>query len=122
MNKSKFSSNTLIILVIVLLVGNIYFATQYVGSIKKERQAKSAVTSASDTESKTVEFLKLYVSTVLGSNSISSDDRIKLESGVAQLQDPAISAEWKTLSGSKDANTTQASALKLLAMLVGKLK
>lgn len=122
MGKSKFSSNTLVVLVIVLLAGNIYFATQYVGSIKKENQVKSVVKSDANTQSQTVEFLKLFVSTVFSTNPISSDDRVKLESGIVQLKDDAITKEWQVFSSNKDAKTTQASALKLLAMLIGKLK
>jgi len=122
MGKSKFSSNTLIVLIIILLAGNIYFASQYVGSIKKENQAKLLVKSEADTQSQTVELLKLFVSTVLSTNPISSDDRIKLESGVIGLKDEAITKEWQVFASSKDVKTTQASALKLLAMLIGKLK
>ena len=123
MSKPKFSSSTLIVLVIILLAGNIYFATQYVGSIKKENAAKSAVTSASDTQSQTVQFLKLFVNTVfINKNPISNDDRISLESGVIQLNDEAITKEWQAFSTSKDAKTSQAEALKILGMLIEKLK
>ena len=123
MNKSKFSSNILVILVIILLGGNIYFALRYIDSIKKEKEIRTTQTGVLSNQTQTIAFLSLFVNSVfINKTAISSADRINLESGIIQLQDPALTAEWKTFEATKDAKSSQAEALKILSMLIAKLK
>jgi len=116
---TKLSTN---IIIIILLLGNIFFAVQYIQSLKKEKEIKLAQTEISQTQSQTIQFLKLFVDSVfINKTAISNDVRISLESGVRQLKDPAITAEWEVYVGSKDVKNSQIEALKLLGMLIGKL-
>jgi hypothetical protein len=116
---TKFSTN---IIIIVLVIGNIFFALQYVQSIKKEKEVKIAQTSVSQTQSQSIQFLKLFVDSVFISKTpISSDVRLTLESDVRQLKDADVTAEWEKFVGAKDVKSSQEEALKLLGILIGKL-
>lgn len=116
LDKSNMVSN---ILMIVLLCGNIYLSIQYISNMQLQQNAKVDDTS---TRIQTSRVLKEYIDIVLNTQgTISYDDRVKLESDVRQLQDPAITAQWNAFVGSKDAKVAQSNAVKLMSILANKM-
>jgi len=121
LDKSRLSSN---ILLIILVAGNLFFATQYIQQIKMEQDIAANQVDNTQTRLQTARFLKFFIDVVLntkGGGTITYDDRVKLEADVLALKDSDISKEWNLFVGSKDTKTAQAEAVKLMSMLANRL-
>ncbi len=118
-----FKSNIISSLVIlVLLAGNIYLSIQYVSVSKQLQQVKNQTSDTSSIRSQASLVLKEFLNVVLDTQgTTSSDDRIKLESDLRQLQDPTITSTWTDFLGSKNAKTSQVNAVKLIGLLENKM-
>ena len=106
------------ILIIILLAGNIYISMQYISLGKEMEQLKNPAGESSVSASVV---LTEVLDVILNTRPTTADSRLKLENDIRQLQDKAITAEWETLVASKDAKTSQASALKIIGMLEDKI-
>ncbi|MFA6463985.1 MAG: hypothetical protein WCV55_03190 [Candidatus Paceibacterota bacterium] len=116
--KNIFSS----FIILILLAGNIYLSTQYFSVSKQLKEIKSQSNSSVSTKVQAANVLKEYLDIVLNTQgTTSSDDRIKLENDLRQLQDPAITAQWDAFVTSKDAKSSQENAVKLIALLENKM-
>ena len=115
LQKNLFSS----VLILILLAGNIYMSMQYISVVKELQKAKSSDTISESTKASVV--LTEVLDVVLNTRPTTPDDRIKLENDIRQLKDSAIIAQWETLVSSKDAKTSQATVLKIVAMLEDKM-
>jgi hypothetical protein len=70
----------------------------------------------------TARFLKLFIDTVLNTKeTISFENRVRLENDIRQLQDKAITAQWESFVNSKDTKVAQEAAVKLMSMLGSKM-
>jgi hypothetical protein len=110
------------IITIILLVGNIYFFSQYVSVNKQLQQIKDQSSGTVSIRSQASLALKEYLNIVLNiAGTTSSDDRIKLESDLRSLNDPVITQAWTDFLASKDSKTSQANAVKLIGLLENKM-
>lgn len=115
LDKTRLISN---ILMLVLLVGNIYFSIQYTEGLKRERDEAASSVDGAGQRIQTAKFLKLFVDVVLNSGGeVSFDDRVKLENDVRQLGDPQVTAQWEAFVGSSDPEAAQEEAVKLMRLL-----
>jgi hypothetical protein len=70
----------------------------------------------------TARFLKLFIDTVLNTKeTISFENRVKLENDIRQLGDKAITTQWETFIKSTDTKLAQEAAVKLMSMLGSKM-
>ena len=119
LDKSRLSSN---ILLIILVAGNLFFATQYIQQIKTDQEASATQTDNTQTRLQTARFLKFFIDVVLNTKgTITYEDRVKLEADVVALGDSDIRSEWKLFSGATDTKTAQTEAVKLMSMLANRL-
>lgn len=110
------------VIILILLVGNIYIFSQYVSVSKELQQIKNQTAGNTSIHAQTALVLKEYLNIVLNtSGTASSDDRIKLESDLRGLNDPAITSAWTDFLASKDSKTSQANAVKLIGLLENKM-
>ena len=117
LDKSRLSSN---ILLIILVAGNLFFATQYIQQIKTDQEASATQTDNTQTRLQTARFLKFFIDVVLNTKgTITYEDRVKLEADVVALGDSDIRSEWKLFSGAT--KTAQTEAVKLMSMLANRL-
>lgn len=119
LDKTRLSSN---ILLIILVAGNLFFATQYIQQIKTEQEQAATATDNTQTRLQTARFLKFFIDIVLNTKgTITYEDRVKLEADVVALNDLDIRKEWKLFSEAKDTKTAQVEAVKLMSMLANRL-
>lgn len=110
------------LIILVLLAGDIYLTVQYISLSKQLEQFKAQSSDTTSVRAQAALVLKEYLNVVLNTQgTTSSDDRIKLESDLRQLEDPAITAEWEAFVASKDAKTSEANAIKLIGLLEDKM-
>lgn len=119
LEKSRLVSN---VLMIILVVGNIFFSIQYMDSVKQQVNRDSVEEAKTTERLQTARFLKLFIDTVLNTkDTMSFENRVKLESDVRQLQDKAVTAQWDAFVNSKDGKLAQEAAVKLMSMLGSKM-
>ena len=119
LEKSRLVSN---VLMIILVVGNIFFSIQYMDSVKQQVNRDSVEEAKTTERLQTARFLKLFIDTVLNTkDTMSFENRVKLESDVRQLQDNAVTAQWDAFVNSKDGKLAQEAAVKLMSMLGSKM-
>ena len=119
LDKTRLVSN---VLMLVLVAGNIFFSIQYTESIKQQMEQDAQNATQNSTHIQTARFLKEFIDIVLSTQgTISFDDRVKLESDVRQLGDPAVTNLWTTFVDSKDSKDAQTNAIKLMSVLTNKM-
>jgi hypothetical protein len=118
LDKTRVFSN---ILMIILVAGNIFFSIQYTEGLKQQQIDQ---TDKIGTNIQVSRFLKLFVDVVLNTKTgqtISYDDRVKLENDVRQIMDVDITKQWDNFVGSKDSKIAQENAVALMKLLTNKL-
>ena len=116
LDKTRLIAN---ILMLVLLIGNIFFSVQYIQEIKNQNAPKVDNTSQ---RIQIARFLKEYIAIVLNNkNAVSTEDRVKLENDEMQLHDADISNQWQAFVNSSDASAAQQNAVKLMSVLADKM-
>ena len=119
LEKTRLLSN---ILMIILVGSNIFFSIQYIENIKQQENKDAAEEARSVERLQTARFMKYFIDTVLNTKeSVSFEDRVKLENDIRQLHDKAIITQWEAFVGSKDSKTAQEVAVKLMSMLASKM-
>ncbi|MEK7194876.1 MAG: hypothetical protein AAB561_00415 [Patescibacteria group bacterium] len=107
-----------VIVLIVLLMGNIFFANKYF-AVKKE---SASVLQTHDVDEKTLEFAKLFISGVLKADKeVDFETRLKLENMVRNLGDKEILAQWQKFVESKTELEAQSNVKDLLEVVVSKI-
>lgn len=118
MSKQK---TILAIIVLVLLVGNIFFAVQYFSAQKKFNGIKSIAENKSVNE-KVLDFTKLFITEVLkAEGEVDFEARLKLENAVRDLNDEKILNQWQKFVDSQTEDSAQEEVKNLLEMLVYKI-
>ena len=118
MNKPK----TILIIILVLLVGNVFLGSKYFSAQKEFRQAQTALQTQTTNE-KVLEFTKLFIKEVLKAEAeVNFDTRLKLENAVRNLGDEEILNQWQKFTESKTEAGAQEEVKNLLEMLVSKIK
>lgn len=119
LDKTRLVSN---LLMLVLLIGNIYFSIQYTENIRFLDQQKTQEEIDGNIRLQTSRFLKFFIDTVINTKgTISYEDRVKLENDIRQIHDPVLTKQWEIFVGSGDGKDAQANAAKLMSLLVNKL-
>ncbi len=118
-DRSRLAAN---ILMIMLVAMNIFFSIQYTNNIKVEQNKSEEEIAKSQERLQTAKFMKLFIDKVLNMESeLNFEDRVKLESDVRSMGDPAIIKQWEIFVSSPDAKTQQEDAVKLMSMLSSKM-
>jgi hypothetical protein len=118
LDKTRLVSN---ILMLILLVGNIFFSIQYTEGI---RQQQVAQTDKIGTNIQVARFVKLFVDVVLNTETgqtISYENRVKLENSVREIKDKDIMKQWDKFVVSTNAKDAQMNAVSLMKLLTNKL-
>ncbi len=118
LDKARLVSN---ILMLCLLIGNIFFSIQYIGSLKADATAKEDNTA---TRIQISRFLKFFIDVVINNKgTVSFEDRVKLENDIRQIHDADLTAQWEKFTSVKtgDTQASQENAIKLMSMLTSKM-
>ena len=116
LDRTRLTAN---LLMLVLLVGNIFFSIQYIESIKRDANVKDDTTAERVLVAR---YLNFFIKTVLNTQgTISFEDRVKLENDIRQIHDAELTAQWEAFVASKDSKTAQQNSVKLMTALTGKL-
>jgi len=90
--------------------------------IKQQSNKDSQEETRSMERLQTARFLKLFIDTVLNTKeTISFENRVKLENDIRQLGDKSLTAQWDTFVASTDTKLAQEAAVKLMSMLGSKM-
>ena len=112
----------LVIIILILIAGNAFFATQYF-SAQKELQQTKAVTESKDTNEKVLSFTKLFIAEVLKADGeVDFETRLKLENSVRDLGDDEILSQWQEFTESQIEEEAQEEVKNLLEMLIEKIE
>ncbi len=119
MSKQK---TILSVVILILIAGNIFFATQYFSTQKELNQIKT-VADAKDTNEKVLDFTKLFIKQVLKADGeVDFETRLKLENAVRNLGDDKILSQWQKFVESKTEEEAQTEVKNLLEMLVEEIE
>jgi hemerythrin-like domain-containing protein len=111
-----------IILVLILLVGNVFFGFKY-SAVQKELKLAQATLETQKTNERVLDFAKLFIEKVLKAETeIDFETRLKLENAVRNLDDEEILTQWQKFIESQTKAEAQEEVKNLLEMLVGKIK
>lgn len=118
MNKNK---AIVTVVVLLLLAGNVFLGVQYF-ALQNECKQVRATLNGEQTNSKIVEFTKMFVSDVLkAQNEIDFETRLTLENAVREIGDAEILAQWQKFTESRTEEEAQLEVKNLLEMLVNKI-
>ena len=112
----------LIIVVLILLVGNVFFWLKY-SATQKELLKTTQALETQKTNENLLNFAKLFIDTVLkAEGEIDFETRLQLENAVRNLNDNEILAQWQKFVESKTEIEAQKEVKNLLEILVSKIK
>ncbi len=119
MSKQK----TILLLVILILVaGNAFFAMKYFSAQEELQQAK-VIAEGKQTNEKVVNFTKLFIAQVLKADGeVDFETRLKLENSVRDLNDEKILAQWQKFVESETETEAQEEVKNLLEILIGEIE
>ena len=118
-NKKRFLT---IIIILVLIAGNVFFALNYYQSSKALQSVKSTE-QGSTYNQKVISFASMFIKKVLQANTeVDFETRLSLENAVRDLNDTQIMAEWQNFTASKTQADAQNSVKKLLGILIDKIQ
>ena len=109
-------------LVLVLLIGNIFFAWSFF-SISDELKTLEGSREQVMTNAKVLDFTAMFIKEVLkAEGEVNFETRLSLENAVRDLKDEEIIAHWQRFVGSKTEANAQQSVKDLLEVLVNKIR
>lgn len=112
----------LIILIITLLAGDIFFGWSFLNQ-SKELQALRQSQSGGTVNEKILNFTKMFIKKVLQAETeVDFETRLVLENAVRELKDAEIMAAWQDFTKSKTEAEAQDAVKKLLGILVEKIQ
>ena len=111
------------VLMLILLIGNIYFSIQYVQGVRIQEMQRIAIEDKMDTRLEAAKLLKLFVDVVLNTDEVASyASRVKLESDLLQMNDPALTSRWESFVASgQEPEVAQEHAVKLMSLIIAKM-
>ncbi len=111
-----------IIIILLLLTGNVYFISKYLGLQKEMEEAKAALEIPKINE-KILNFTDLFIKKVLkAENEIDFETRLQLENAVRDINDEEILSQWQKFTESENETEAQNEVKNLLELLVSKIK
>ena len=111
-----------IIVLVILLIGNIFFGTKYFATQMDLRQAREAL-EIQRVRGNVLGFTKMFIATVLKAKTeVDFETRLKLETAVRNLNDQEILAQWQKFVDSKAEIDAQENVKNLLEILVNKIQ
>lgn len=122
--KKDMKKKSLIFIVVIglLIVGNIYLASNY-SSSSKELSAVKKENESFHKNDKVISFARLFIDNVLKSGKeVDFDTRLKLENAVRAIKDDEILAEWNNFTKSQTEADAQIEVKKLLDLLMKKIQ
>jgi HSP90 family molecular chaperone len=112
----------LIIVVLFLVIGNIFFFLKYSSAKKQLAQTQSAL-STQQTNGNILSFTDLFIEKVLKADSeVDFETRLELENAVRNLNDSDVLAQWQKFTNAQTQEEAQKEVKNLLEMLVGKVR
>ena len=119
MSKQK---TILSIVILILIVGNIFFAAKYFSTQKELNQIKT-IANAKNTNEKVLNFTKLFIAEVLKADGeVNFETRLKLENAVRDLNDEKTLNQWQKFVESETEEEAQTEVKNLLEMLIERIK
>ncbi|OHA74460.1 MAG: hypothetical protein A2940_02625 [Candidatus Wildermuthbacteria bacterium RIFCSPLOWO2_01_FULL_48_29] len=120
--KLETSSKILLVLGILSLAGNVFFAMQYIAA-QRELQDVQASLTAQRINERTLAFTQLFVEKVLQSEGeVDFDTRLQLENAVRAIGDEEILTQWQRFTESGTEQNAQQEVKNLLSLLVQKVE
>jgi len=110
-----------IVVVLLLLAGNIFFAIEY-SSLKGKMNENKIALESQTINDKVSDFTKLFIEKVLkADDEVDFETRLKLENAVRNLDDREILSQWQKFIDSKTEVQAQEEVKNLLELLVNKI-
>lgn len=111
----------IVIIIIVLLLFNIFFAYKYFTLNKYFYQLTS--TSNGQINEDVFNFIKFFINNVLKvDKEVSLELRIKMENDIKKINDPEITQRWENFVNSQTEDEAQRNIRELLKVLIEKIK
>jgi hypothetical protein len=111
----------LMVVIVLLIAGNFYFACNYFQA-KKTALAEAQATARMTFNVKVVGFAKLFAAKVLSADKeIDFETRLQLENSVRATGDQEILDQWNKFTNSESEQEGQANVKKLLELLLNKM-
>ena len=121
-NRLSLKRLSLIIICLVLLTGNIFFAAKY-STLQKELEETKQTVKTQQINERVLSFTELFISKVLkAEEEVSFEDRLKLENSVRALEDEEILAQWQRFIETTTEEQAQNEVKNLLEILVKKIE
>ena len=112
----------LIVILIILLAGDVFFGFKYF-AVQKEFRQNQEVAKAQNINDKILDFTKLFIEKVLKAKTeIDFETRLELENAVRNLNDEEVLAQWQKFIESGTEEEAQENVKDLLEILVNKIK
>jgi len=123
LNKSiSITSIFWIALIVILIIGNIFFISKYLG-FKKQLQKEQSGIEVQNLNGEILEFTQLFIEKVLDTEAeVDFETRLKLENSVRNLRDQEILDQWNKFIESETETDAQENVKNLLKTLVNKIK
>lgn len=111
------TNSACLIIILILLAGNIFFADKYFSLRKELSQAKSSL-EAVQYGKKYSDFNKMFIDKILkAEDAVDIETRLDLENAVRNLGDAEVLAQWKKFVDSPSEKDSQEAVKNLLGML-----
>lgn len=111
----------IVIVILVLLLFNLFFAYKYF-TLKKYFYQLSSVSTESINED-VLNFAKFFVDNVLKADrEVSLEMRLKMENDIKKINDPEITQKWENFVNSQTEDEAQRNVRELLKILLEKIK
>ncbi len=112
---------TLAIIILLLVLGNIFFAVTYFLKAQEVAKLQKQVTTQ-QINAKTASFLNLFIQKVLKTDKeVAFEDRLKLENAIRDINDPELLQKWEEFTGGTNEVQIQQGVKDLLEALAKKL-
>ncbi len=111
----------LTIIILLLIVGSVYFGLRCFGVQKEFHQARAALENQKTNE-KVLDFTKLFIEKILKAETeVDFETRLKLENAIRNLDDKEVLEQWNKFVNSKNEGEAQSQVKNLLELLINKI-
>jgi len=123
LNKSvTFADIFWVALIVVLVIGNIFFISKYLG-LKTQLKEEQSKTEVQNLNGAILQFTQTFIEKVLDTDTeVDFETRLKLENAVRDLEDQEILAQWNKFVESETESDAQENVKNLLKELVTKIQ
>lgn len=110
------------IIIIFLIIISIFFGIKYLQNARIESVKTEQEMVNIQQRLEIVQFMKFFINSVIKTNNtVSFEDRLKLESDIMKIGDQELISQWEVFISSTDTQTAETSAAKLVNMLADKI-